>query len=226
MNGHRFTLKTVLMRDNRHELDAMRALAQRYGVEFYFDTAVFPCLPHADNGGGANVQRRASPARSVEVAPPSLDAPMARRLDPREAAAAQLSDAAKVAEMADLYVRTKDLPASDYLYTCGAGQTTWHVDPYGNLQPCTISTNVRYNVRDGGFLAGWNGPIADIRKIKVSRDNSCRSCDKQALCSGCPAFFHAETGAGDSKSEYVCRTTHAVFEGIRSTVDAVLEANS
>lgn len=62
------------------------------------------------------------------------------------------------------------------LYVCGAGQTTFHVDPYGNLQPCTIRTNVDYNLPDGGFWKGGNGPIAGIRNIRISADNSCRAC--------------------------------------------------
>lgn len=222
----RFTLKTVLMTGNRHELESMRALAKSYGVDFYFDTAIFPCLPHRDNGGGANHVRGKAPSASMDVAPPSLDRPMALRVAPEDAAAAQLSDPEKVQELADLYVRTRDLPDNDRLYVCGAGQTTFHVDPYGNLQPCTISTNVDYNLRDGGFLKGWNGPIAAIRDIRISDDSSCRSCDKQAMCSGCPAMFFAENGVGDRKSDYICRTTHALFDGIKDTVNDMLETSS
>ncbi len=221
-----FKLKTVLMTKNRHELAAMRALAKSYGVDFYFDTAIFPCLPHHDNGGSANRDRgEASPA-SMDVAPPSLTRPTALRLAPEEAAAAQLSDPEDVQELADLYLRTKDIPESDRLYVCGAGQSTFHVDPYGNLQPCIISTNVDYNLRDGGFLKGWNGPIAAIRDIRISADSTCKSCDKQSMCSGCPAMFLAENDAGDRKSDYICRTTHALFDGIKDTVNAMLETSS
>lgn len=225
-NHQRFTLKTVLMTRNSHELVGMRALAKSYGVDFYFDTAIFPCLPHSDNGGAANRDRSGSRPASVDVAPPSRHRPAALRVTPEVAAAAQLSDPGKVQEMADLYVRTKDIPGSDRLYICGAGQTTFHVDPYGNLQPCTISTNVDYNLRDGGFLKGWNGPIAAIRDIRISADNGCRSCDKQAICSGCPAVFFADNGAGDRKSDYMCRTTHALFEGIAVSVSDMLETSS
>jgi len=221
--GLRFTLKTVLMTRNRHELENMRALATSYDVPFYFDTAIFPCLPHADNNGGANRERSDHRRLSVEVAAPSLHRPTELRLPPHEAAAAQLSDPEKVQELAEFYLRTRNANGNDRLYVCGAGQTTFHVDPYGNLQPCTISTNVDYNLREGGFMKGWNGPIAAIRDIRVSADNSCKSCDKQALCSGCPAMFSAESDAGGRKSDYVCRTTHALFEGISRSVDEILE---
>jgi radical SAM protein with 4Fe4S-binding SPASM domain len=225
-NGLRFTLKTVLMTGNRHELEGMRGLAKSYGVDFYFDTAIFPCLPHRDNGGGANRVRGEAPPASVDVAPPSLARPTALRLAPAEAAAAQLSDPDKIQELAEFYIRTKDIPESDRLYVCGAGQTTFHVDPYGNLQPCTISTNVDYNLRDGGFLKGWNGPVAAIRDIRIDADSSCRSCDKQAMCNGCPAVFSAENGSGQRKSDYICRTTHALFDGIENSVNNMLETHS
>ena len=93
------------------------------------------------------------------------------------------------------------------------------------MQPCTISTNVDYNIRDGGFLEGWHGPVAAIRELRVSADNSCRSCDKQALCSGCPAMFMADNGVADRKSDYICRTTHALFEGIKDSVSEMLETS-
>jgi radical SAM protein with 4Fe4S-binding SPASM domain len=218
-SGQRFKLKSVMMSSNRHEIEDMRALAKSYGVEFYFDSAVFPCLPHGDNGGRANRDK------SIEVAPPSLDRPLALRVSPEEAAASQLSDPTTARELAELYLRTRNIPDSDRLYVCGAGQTTFHVDPYGNLQPCTISTNVEYNIREGGFLEGWNGPVAAIRELRRSADNSCRSCDKQAMCSGCPAMSFAEFGAGDHKSDYICRTTHALFDGIQGAVNDILETS-
>ena len=155
------TLKTVLMRHNRHELDDMRALARRHGAPFYFDTAIFPCLPHEDSKGRANEVRGDIP---VQVT--GRDAPLALRIDPQRAAAAHLSDPARVEEMVDLYLRTRSLAPSDRLYRCAAGKPTVHVDPYGNLQPCTISTNGGYHVRDGGFAAGWNGPVARVRDVR------------------------------------------------------------
>ena len=225
-NGLRYALKTVLMTLNEHELEGMREMAKKDDVSFYFDTAIFPCLPHKDNGSGANKFKAAAVA-SVEVAAPSLDSPMKFRLSPQAAANVRLADSAYLDEIADLYVRTKTIPQSEYLYTCGAGKTTFHIDPYGNLQPCTISTNVDYNLRtDGNFLDGWNGPIADIRKIKVRKDSTCQACDKKSFCGGCPAFFFAENGAGDVKSDYTCRTTHLVFEGIAERVNTQKETSS
>ena len=216
--GHRFTLKTVLMQANRHELTQMRELAEHYEVPFYFDTAIFACLPHTDNH---------SSATAIGDIPVILgnggQSVTNFRLSPAEAAQRHLEDPVRVAEMADLYIRTQNFPASDDLYKCSAGKSTFHIDPYGTLQACTISTNSQYNIRDAGFMAGWNGPIADIRTLKARPGSSCSSCDKQALCAGCPAFFYAENNAGDVKSEYVCETTHLIFDGLKDAIKKRLE---
>ncbi|MFT5444982.1 MAG: radical SAM protein with 4Fe4S-binding SPASM domain [Gammaproteobacteria bacterium] len=231
--GISFTLKTVLMQANSHELDPMRALAAHHGVPFYFDSAIFPCLPHGDNAARANrtMARGALSDIPVQVQSGSsatantLHAPTEQRLDPQQAADAQLSDPQKVEELVDLYLRTRHSSGDERLYRCSAGQSTVHVDPYGNLQPCTISTNGGYNIADGGFARGWHGPIAAVRELKARPGSSCQSCDKQALCAGCPAFFAAETGDGRDKSNYVCETTHRIFDGIKPAIDARLAAH-
>jgi len=219
-HGFRFTLKTVLMQGNRHELQQMRQLATHYGVPFYFDTAIFPCLPHADNG------TRVSPKNDIPVILSNAgQAATHYRLEPKEAANLHLQDPKRVEEMADLYVRSQNFQHSDDLYKCSAGKSTFHIDPYGNLQACTISTNGNYNIREAGFMAGWNGPIAALRSLKARPGSSCSSCDKQALCGGCPAFFHAENHAGDIKSNYTCETTHFIVAGLSEAIRARMETS-
>jgi radical SAM protein with 4Fe4S-binding SPASM domain len=219
--GHRVRLKTVLMTHNRHELEGMEAIASARGIGFYFDTAVFPCLPHSDNKGGANKDRSAGAlppvgrARtSIDVAPPKRDAPLQLRLSPVEAAKAHLANPEKRAEYIETYEQTRHHPHTDQLYTCGAAQTNFHVDPYGKLQACTISTNVDYSLREGSFKDGWNGPLAALRQLKASPDLHCNTCDKRSICSGCPAMFSAETGQGDEKVQYHCHTTHELFANL------------
>jgi len=211
--NHRLRLKTVLMTPNQHELAAMQAMADNWGVSFYFDTAVFPCLPHGDNGGQANRPTR----HSVDVAPPQLLAPTQLRLSPREATEAHLANPTKARELTELYLKSKDDPAVDQLYTCGAAQTNFHVDPYGNLQACIISTNVDFNLRNGNFEQGWNGPLAALRQLRAQPALPCNSCDKRSICSGCPAMFAVENGVGDERVAYHCETTHTLHRQLGLT---------
>ena len=112
------------------------------------------------------------------------------------------------------------------VHACGAGVTTFHVDPYGRLQACTISTNVGYDLRAGSFAEGWNGPIAALRERRSRPGLSCQSCDMRAMCSGCPALFAAETGEADVKSEHVCRTTHGIRAALARRFPDVAEVCS
>ncbi|NKC10951.1 MAG: radical SAM protein [Gammaproteobacteria bacterium] len=233
-HGHRFMLKTVLMTPNAHELEQMRAMAEAYGVKFNFDSAIFPCLAHADNAGKANrlktggsTNTGTKPRTSVEVAPPSLSGlgrkqPVALRVEPALGAKAQAFSEQRIDELAQSYVAALGAPRSDAVYQCGAALTTFHIDPYGDLQACTISTGTRYNVLDGSFMEGWNGPLKALRDLRQSRDKPCVSCDKRTLCVGCPAVFEAETGAKDLRSSYMCQTTHALFDRIEPRVRELL----
>ncbi|VAX07155.1 Radical SAM domain heme biosynthesis protein [hydrothermal vent metagenome] len=220
-NGHRFKLKTVLMEQNKHELKKMESMAKSYGVDFYLDWAIFPCMPSVDNCGHSNT-RPAHQKASIEVTPPSFKDPLDLRVNPIEAAELDISNDEQIEKYAEFYIRTKDMQASDYLYQCGAGLTTFHIDPYGNMQPCTVYTKAQYNLRQGSFLDGWNGPIAKIRKIKIDDDNPCTACHLRNLCRGCPPIFALENGNGNTKSEYICQTTQAVYERIENKVTSLL----
>ena len=219
--GIRFKLKSVVMTANRHEVAEMRAMAERLGVGYYIDAAIFPCLPGKDNAARPNRVSDPRPA-SIDVAPPSLAQPLELRLSPEAAVATQLEDDRQAGELAGLYLRTRDYH-DDHLYVCGAGRTTFHIDPYGQLQPCTISRNIDHNVREKGFMSGWNGPVAAIRELK-SRDHlPCISCDKRGICAGCPAMFAAETGELDVRSTYLCDTTHALHRALEPHIQRILE---
>ncbi|MEL6548314.1 MAG: SPASM domain-containing protein, partial [Myxococcota bacterium] len=104
---------------------------------------------------------------------------------------------------------------SDKLFKCGAGLTSYYVDPFGALSPCLMTTQHRWETEPGGFERTWNDDVGDIRERKPSRsDYECNSCEKQSLCTGCPAFNFLETGEEDRKSEYVCATTQARWSAL------------
>ena len=237
-HGHRFTLKSVLMTANRHELSDMQAIADDYGVRFYWDFAIFPCLPHGDNAGLSN-QPKLPATASVEVAPPTisryrqrasekhdLNSPLALRLEPRDVADATVSSPQLVDQYVGAYIKHKDFPGNDRLYKCGAALTTFHVDPFGNIQACTISTNTDYNLLEGSFSDAWNGPLKALRELKARPELSCNSCNLNAICMGCPAMFQSESGALDQKSDYLCETTHRIFAQIAPMVERKIPEQS
>lgn len=195
--GIRTAFKTVLMTLNRHELPEMQRMAREWGGSFRFDSAIFPCLPD------------------------SRSEPIDLRVEPEEAAAAQLSDPEVLKEYADYFERWDDLAPSKELYQCGAGVTAFYVGPFGEVSPCLMTTRYRYDARkEGGFAARWRDDVGALRSRRAEHpDHGCSSCSVRAVCDGCPAMFALETGREDVKSDYVCRTTQARVQILRDEIE-------
>ena len=177
--GIRVQLKTMLMTLNRHEFFDVVDMAEAYGCRFRSDAALFPRL----DGDKAPVELRVPPAEAVEL---------------------ELRDEDRVRAWREFYEGMKDLPASDALYQCGAGLTTFHVDPYGYLQPCLMTNRYKCDIVNGSFEAGWREFIPRIRERKAPPDFPCSSCEFRMLCGFCPPFFELENGAEDRPSDYLC----------------------
>jgi len=182
-------LKTVLLVHNHHEFYDIKTMAEKNNVTFRFDAAIFPTI----YGDKTPVRLRVSPKEAVEI---------------------ELSDKNRLKEWRDFFCKVKDLPRSDFLYICGAGLTSFHIDPYGNLQPCLMITDLKYNLLKGNFREGWQDVVPGIRQRKADRDFACNQCEKMVLCGYCPAFFKLEKGAEDVSSEYLCVMGHHRFQAI------------
>jgi radical SAM protein with 4Fe4S-binding SPASM domain len=180
-------LKTILMTLNQHEFFDIENIAKEFGVKFRFDAAIFPCL----NGDKT---------------------PLSLRVSPEEAIEKEFSDNERLLNWKDYFKRYRELPLSDNLYNCGAGLTSFYIDPYGNLQPCLMTSNIRYNLLTGSFSTGWYDIIPRIKEIKAGATYTCNQCEKRMLCSFCPAFFRLENGAEDIYSDYLCKMGQHRFQ--------------
>lgn len=184
-------LKTILMTHNHHEFDAIQQMAEEFRVKFRFDAAIFPAF------GGDQT-------------------PVRLRVDPKEAIEMELSDKKRLKQLQDFFFKMKDIQVPDSLYNCSAGLTAFHIDAYGNLQPCLMVNSITYSLLKGRFMQGWQGTIPGIRRKKIKDDFACNQCEKMVLCGYCPAFFELETGAEDIPSEYLCAMGQHRFQAIDS----------
>ena len=194
-HGINLRLKSVLMTSNSHEFFEIERMAKHLGVRFRFDSAVFP---------------RLDGDRS----------PLSLRIPPEEAVAKETADEDRLRKWATYYGKRKDLPATDRLYTCGAGLTHFHVDPYGNLQPCSMVTHFSYQLSGGDFVKGWREVIPRIREKKADAAYECNRCERKVLCGLCPAFFQIENGSETLRSEYLCEMGKLRFEAIQNAAAA------
>ena len=189
-NNIRVNLKTILMTLNSHELSDMEKIAKRFGAKFRFDASISPSL----EGDKTPLKFRVSPVEAIEM---------------------EFSDSERVQRWRKFFDDSKSHLLIDSLYGCGAGVTGFHIDPFGNLQPCMMIPDIRYNLFETGFLKGWDDMIIKIRSKKAGLDFSCRGCEKINLCGYCPAFFRLENGAEDVRSEYICKMGDLRYQRIK-----------
>jgi len=112
-------------------------------------------------------------------------------------------------ESRTVFERTRDLPADDRLFGCGAAIIAFHVDPQGMLLPCLMVPSHAYDLRQGSFRAGWDSVLSTFPEQKVSPGYECHVCEKRVICGACPAQFAFETGSPSAKSEYLCQLGEA-----------------
>jgi radical SAM protein with 4Fe4S-binding SPASM domain len=192
--GIRTGLKTMVLRENRHEIRAMRQMASERGLTFRIDAALFPCRD-------------------------GCMTPLDHRVPADEAVALEMEDAAFLRKTADYYQRRRDLPVVERLFTCMAGLTSFHVDPEGTLLPCLMVSTHRFDLRQGGFLTGWRDVLAGFQEQGIVPGYECHRCDKRSLCQVCPAQASMETGSPYVKADYLCQLGEARLRAIAPLLD-------
>ncbi len=201
-------LKTMLLTLNQHELWDIKAYAEGLGVQFRFDPMV---------NAGLDGARQ----------------PTGLRLSPEEIVRFDMADTPRWADWGDFWQRLRDVrPDPRFLYTCGAGLRSFHVDPYGRLCACMMARAQTYDLRQGTFRMGWHDFLYEVHRQPATRDYRCRQCHLHALCGQCPAWGRLEHGEPEEPVEFLCRVAHlraeALEPGLSERVDnwQVLERQS
>jgi radical SAM protein with 4Fe4S-binding SPASM domain len=177
-------LKTMLLTVNRHELGDMEAYAQSLEVGFRFDPIVNPGM----DGSGA---------------------PTAYRLPPEQVVQFESADADRQARWPQYYEDLGRAKAdSPFLYTCGAGRSSFHVDPYARLSLCLMAREPGYDLRRGSFRQGWREFLPQVRSQLHSAGYECGKCELRLLCAQCPAWARLECGDLEERVAYLCRVAH------------------
>jgi radical SAM protein with 4Fe4S-binding SPASM domain len=180
-------LKTMALAWNRHEVAAMRAFAARLGAEFTHD-----CQLNARVDGGAN--------RTGEL---QLTADQAVDLDRQ--------DPDRLRELQGFcrrFVPETGGASAVQLFTCGAGQTAFTVDPSGMLQLCQLARRGGFDLRHGAFAEGWGRHLPRLRDRRWTTHRPCRTCSLTALCGSCPGAAELAQGDPESPIARFCEIAH------------------
>jgi radical SAM protein with 4Fe4S-binding SPASM domain len=183
-------LKTTVTQLNKHELWATKEYAEGLGVDYRFDAMLIPRL----DGSKKPYEVRLTPDELVEL---------------------DLADPERSRELKKVSEKFWGLPSDDRLYVCGAGERSFHVDPYGRLALCMTNRAHTYDLRDGSFGEAWRDFIPAVRSLKAERVVECRTCPAMSLCGQCPAWSYLEHRDLETPVEYLCQVGHARAEAFR-----------
>ena len=114
------------------------------------------------------VRQPAQPARGLRGQPQRRAAARA----PEQAVALDLQDPERMREFERSSARGSSRPdgprRAEYVYTCGAGATSFTVDPYGHLQMCQLSRGARSTCAASASSAGWNELLPGAARAQVA----------------------------------------------------------
>lgn len=180
-------LKTVAISVNKHEVFAIRKLAEELGVEFTFDSMMTPRIDCSAS-------------------------PLAVRLTPADVVTLDLQDPRRRAdwtrlatEFAPPVPKEGEVPT---LYECGGGVNSFAIDPYGDMSICVLSHVDKFNVRELGVRTAWESYLQKVRDRPVTRVTKCTSCALRSLCGSCAANGELENGDPEAPVDFLCRTAH------------------
>jgi radical SAM protein with 4Fe4S-binding SPASM domain len=176
-------LKTMVMSLNCHELWEIKKYAEELGVEFRFDSAINPKL----DGSKEPCKLRIPPEKVVEL---------------------DLADEKRLKGWKEFCKKFWGPAKSDRLYTCGAGLTSFHIDPYGQMSICAMSRSPSYDLLQKSLQDGWHDFVDRIREEKPNGDYRCAKCDLLSLCGHCPGWAQLENGNPEIPVEYLCKIAH------------------
>jgi len=185
-------LKTMAMTLNHDEIFQVKAYAEELGVKFRFDPVLNPRLDGSKK-------------------------PCSFRLSPEEVIRLDLADEERVKEWQEFCKKFIGPHPSDKLYNCGAGVSSFHVDPYGQMSACEMTRFQSYDLRRGSFREGWDEFIPQTLNLKPAGDYACGRCELIALCGQCPGWAWLEHANPEAPVEYLCQIAHLRAEAFNTT---------
>ena len=187
-------VRSTFIKDNRHELDELRAIANRYTKRF----AINVMVNKAVRGAKTDVENcRLTPTQMFDIT---------------EANAEYYQSINKPAEIAldknmdtDNCVQAKDygfdLPPK--IITCLAAKSMYWVTWDGKMLPCGSFASPYTLPFEEGFKLAWDRLPFLFEDIMLPHECSkCKYADGK--CSNCPAILQTESGSFEKVSQYIC----------------------
>ena len=183
-------LKSMIMTLNKDEIWDMRNYAESSGVDFRYDPLLNLRLDYDQR-------------------------PAEFRISPEEIVDIDLSDKKQMKKLRSFIDKfLGPVNNSEYLYQCGAGVRTFHIDANGQLSVCMLSRVPSFDLRNGRFRDGWYEFVPNVLTQKWLRESPCKKCDLISFCGQCPGWALVEHADQERPVEYLCQIAHARAEAL------------
>jgi radical SAM protein with 4Fe4S-binding SPASM domain len=176
-------LKTVITRQNIGELEAMRQMAQRWGVPF--------------SAGWLLSKRPDGDASDVENC----------RLSAQDCVTLEATDRASIEEWTEVGLR-KPFTDNEGNFYCQAGQAAFVISPSGEMNVCMDLPFPGARPLETGFRAAWE-QVQHYVDTAPPPSSACLACDATAYCPRCPAWSAMEMGNLTDPVPYLCAIARA-----------------
>jgi radical SAM protein with 4Fe4S-binding SPASM domain len=183
--GIAITLKAMAMRATKDELFQIRDYARDQGWPFRWDAVLSPRI----DGGRKPLEQRLTPLEVADIE--------------TEGSQAQSSMAEYCQD------RVGDQPADDRRYQCGAGLSSFVIDPYGKMHVCNLSRRPGWDVLRQGFKPGFEIAFAALRDERREVMHGCGTCPTSGVCSNCVGMSELEARSKDMGDPYFCQVSDA-----------------
>ena len=116
-------------------------------------------------------------------------------------------------ETLDMLRKSQNDVESPIPMKCLAGKCSFTVNWQGEMRPCVMLEKPGISVFDAGFQNAWKYVVAETEKIFLNA--KCGACKLRLICQNCAACAFYEGGSFNSKPEYMCQYTHALYTTIK-----------
>lgn len=188
--GIRLALKSVLLQPNLAELSEMKAMAERLGLRYRYDGMLWPRL----DGTYRPFDHRISFQELIAL---DYETPE-RRIEWDALAAAQ----------------SGRILRNEYVYNCGAGLRSFHIDSAGKMSICTMSRVPDFDLSQMSFLQAWE-ELGNLRHKKRQLHTACETCLIGGLCYQCPGWSQVVHGDDETPVDFICELGHLRYAQVQ-----------
>ncbi|MBI4124812.1 MAG: radical SAM protein [Deltaproteobacteria bacterium] len=195
--GLNVRLKSPITKTNHHEYWKIKDLAEKItGNYFRFDPMINPKLDY-----------------SQKV--------LEERIPPKEVVKLDLVDPHRRREWIKFARHFDFAPNCDHTFLCGAGKQSFHIDPQGRMDMCSMARHYNYDLREGGpsvkkeaFHKAFYELFPQWFNKRKSQASKCNTCPVINFCNRCPGALYLEAQNDEQPVAYYCQSAylrHKVF---------------